>query len=652
MTDVTAVAHLSCPAPLRDLPGWVLWRYEPNDNPGGKPRKVPYYAQGGRRHGQQGTPEDRAQLVTFDAARSAAARRTMSGVGFCTLPEFGIVALDFDACLVNGQPHPDLLPVVASTYTEYSPSGTGLRAFYRGQAGNLKSHGAPYGLELFSSRGYVTVTGHLLDTTVLMGNEDTVAALDDDALALIRARFKRDALAPKGSVPADPCGLSDAQLAEALEVLPADLDYNTWLCVGMALHHERGEDGFELWDSWSQRSPKYTTREYAWDRWRSFGRGSTIPVTARSLVRLANEHGAHLVLNGPASAQEFDAIAEAPLAIGDKAARFTPIPVAEFANRAAPEWIIKGVLPRAELVVLFGESGSGKSFMALDLAMAIARGTPWRERRVRQGRVVYLAAEGAGGFRNRCAAWGMAHNNPLLHNIPLEVIADVPNLLQKADALAVAGAIGRCDVVIVDTFAQVTAGGNENAGEDVGRALAHCKGIHRATGALVLLVHHAGKDASKGARGWSGLRAAADAELEVIRQPAGRYMRTSKQKDGDDTAAWGFGLEIVTLGMDSDGDPITSCVLTETTVPTASALRVMGPKETIVNAVIQEFAQAQFAGIEVSAVIAEAVKRLPAPEKGKRDTRKQHVRRAIASLCKGEDAPYMLEDDDTTLSVM
>ena len=647
--DITAIAHLRCPAPLRDLAGWVCWRYEPNDNPGGKPRKVPYYAGGGRRQGRQGSPEDRAQLTTFDAARSAAARRKMDGVGFCTLAEFGIVALDFDACMVDGQPHPDLLPILSSTYVEFSPSGTGLRALYRGQLGDLKSHGAPYGLEVFSSKGYVTVTGHALDVVELLGNEDVVADLDTAAIDLIRARFKRDATPASDAPAADPVGLTDAQLAQALDALPDDLDYDTWLSVGMALHHERGGDGFDLWDAWSQRSPKYTTREYGWDRWRSFGHGDGAPVTARSLVRLANDHGAGLVLNGPASPEEFEAAAKAPTTT---AARFQPVPVGKFAQRAPPRWIVKGVLPEAELVVLFGESGSGKSFLALDLAMAVALGIPWRERRVRQGRVVYIAAEGAGGFRNRCQAYGQVKGLDL-HALPFDVIPDAPNLLLKDDALAVARAIGRAEVVVVDTFAQVTPGGNENAGEDMGKALAHCKGIHRATGALVLLVHHSGKDASKGARGWSGLRAAADAELEVIRHPGGRLVRTSKQKDGEDGLSWGFGLDVVTIGQDEDGDPLTSCVVVEQALRVAGApARLLGPTELIVNAVVQEFALAQSAGIEVKAVLAEAARRMDTPDKGKRDTRKQRALRALRALCTGDDASYMLDDDDTTLTIL
>jgi len=233
-----------------------------------------------------------------------------------------------------------------------------------------------------------------------------------------------------------------------------------------------------------------------------------------------------------------------------------------------------------------------------------------------------------------------------LSELPLDIVTDVPNMLLKDDALGLARAIGKCDVVIVDTWAQVTPGANENAGEDMGRALAHCKGIHRATGAVVVLVHHSGKDASKGARGWSGLRAAADAELEVTRVGAGRMLRTSKQKDGDDDQAWGFGLDIVTIGMDEDGDPITSCVVTEQMLPAAGVLRKpMGAVEAVLNEVIQEIAQSQTEGIEVAPVVLETVRRMPAPEAGKRDTRKQKVRRALESLCHGDDAPYWLGDD-------
>ena len=241
--------------------------------------------------------------------------------------------------------------------------------------------------------------------------------------------------------------------------------------------------------------------------------------------------------------------------------RFAVIPDSEFLQRPRPRWIIKGLLPDAELVVLYGESGSGKTFMALDMAGAVARGVEWRGRRVKQGRVVYVAAEGAGGFRNRLEAY-LHHNH--IETAGVGVIAAAPNLLVANDIKDLIAAIGRADLVIVDTLAQTMPGGNENAGEDMGKALAHCKAIKRHTGAMVILVHHSGKDASRGARGWSGLRAAADAEFEVVRDGDRRGLRVTKLKDGDDYGEHGFELQQVELGVDEDGDKVTSCVVVET----------------------------------------------------------------------------------------
>ena len=93
-----------------------------------------------------------------------------------------------------------------------------------------------------------------------------------------------------------------------------------------------------------------------------------------------------------------------------------------------------------------------------------------------------------------------------------------------------------------------------------------------------MLVHHAGKDPTRGARGWSGLRAAADAEIEVTRTPLGRTLHNSKQTDGGDGGRWGFRLEPITIGIDEDGDPIDSGVCIESDVPADSAAPVVGRK--------------------------------------------------------------------------
>lgn len=647
------------PAALRDLPAWLCWRFE--QVPGEvKQRKVPVYVDGSKRRGRQGSTEDRARLVTYDIAFDAAMKRGW-GIGFCPMPEFGICALDFDNCVSGGQVHPEVDRLIAGTYAELSPSGRGVRAFVVGQLGNRKdAHGTPFGLEVFSSKGFVTVTGSMLAITRLTEAEDVVATASPELLRFCAERFQREASEPvEFANDTPPIGLTDAQMREALDVLDPSMPHEPWLAVGMALHHETAGEGFHLWDEWSSGGHQYPGSQVLQARWDSFGKGTQKPTTAHRLVKMANEAGARIDL-AAISAADFEAIADEKSAdttagTEGQSLRFAVEPLDAFASRPPPTWIVKGVVPDAELIVLYGESGSGKSFIALDLAAAIARGIQWRGHRVRQGRVVYVAAEGAGGFRNRVAAYCL-HNGIAPADVPIGVISAAPNLLMKDDALDVCKAIkawGPCDLVVIDTFAQTTPGANENAAEDMGKALSHCKGIRKAVGAPVLLVHHSGKDAARGARGWSGIKAAADAELEVSKAASGRLLRTTKQKDGDDGLAWGFDLQILPIGEDVDGDPITSCVVVEAELPpigqVGEALKRAGPVTKAVIEVISEIAQSQTSGIEVKAVIDAAAAKLPTPEDGKRDTRKQRVKRAILELCEGDSAPYFLEGDSLSI---
>ena len=242
--------------------------------------------------------------------------------------------------------------------------------------------------------------------------------------------------------------------------------------------------------------------------------------------------------------------------------RFHVYGAGEFSSGPPVDWIVRGVLPRAELAVIYGESGSGKSFLTLDLCAAITRGLPWREKRTTKGRVVYVCAEGAGGFKARLKAYAAKHGVGFAE-MPA-VVPDAPNLLEQADAAALYGAIvkwGKPDVIVIDTLSATTPGGNENSGEDMGRVVSHCKLLHKKTGALVVLIHHSGKDATKGARGWSGLRAAADAEIEVTRNGDFRTATVTKLKDAGDFEQFSFKLDIVSLGVDLDGEPVSSCVV-------------------------------------------------------------------------------------------
>jgi KaiC/GvpD/RAD55 family RecA-like ATPase len=341
------------------------------------------------------------------------------------------------------------------------------------------------------------------------------------------------------------------------------------------------------------------------------------------------------------AAADFDDLG--PIPESEKPRRkFELIDADDFSEGPAPEWIVRGVLPRAELAVIYGESGSGKSFFALDLAAAVARGIDWRGCRVRQGQVVYVAAEGSGGFRKRLKAY-RKHHGASLRGL-LHVLPAAPNLLTDDDKhLAEAiSAVGNVALIVVDTLAQITPGANENAGEDMGKVLAHCKRLHAATGALVALVHHAGKDVTKGARGWSGIRAAVDAEIEITNLADTRIARVSKQKDGEDGGMFAFKLLVVPIGMDEDGDVIDSCVVEhQDTVP----VRVKAPRGKNQKIALDcgqaliETGNGTFTREELAAAMIPAMEH----DASKKDKRRDHALRAISNMI--ESGFFCMEEE-------
>jgi hypothetical protein len=264
--------------------------------------------------------------------------------------------------------------------------------------------------------------------------------------------------------------------------------------------------------------------------------------------------------------------------------RFKLLTVDDLLAQPHPTWWIKGVLPRAALIVVYGEAGSGKSAFAYDMAWSLANGTKWCDRVVQQCRVLWTAAEGAGGHRNRTEALDKVHR---IDRAQLLTLLDAPNLLDEEQVKELAKEIdasGGVGLIAVDTVAQTTPGANENSSEHMGKLIAHCRMLHELTGATIMLIHHAGKDASKGARGWSGLRAAVDAEIEITRNGDDRVARISKMKDGDDNARFPFKLLRKVLRLDDDGDEITSIVVEHVPLSTVahSAPKPRGETEAVI----------------------------------------------------------------------
>ncbi len=244
--------------------------------------------------------------------------------------------------------------------------------------------------------------------------------------------------------------------------------------------------------------------------------------------------------------------------------RFQLLSAADLANTPPLRWMVRGVLPVEGLAALYGQSGSGKSFLVLDLAAAIAGSAgDWFARRVTPAAVTYVALEGEAGLSKRLDAWRQHHKKPTPEH--LRFVTSPFNLLKAADVEELARGIksggGAGGLVIIDTLNRSAPGADENSSVDMGNLITAAKQLQSMVGGLVLLVHHSGKDASKGLRGHSSSYAALDAAIEVSKTDARREWSIAKSKDDETGAVHAFRLEVVSLGMDDEGEEVTSCVV-------------------------------------------------------------------------------------------
>lgn len=236
---------------------------------------------------------------------------------------------------------------------------------------------------------------------------------------------------------------------------------------------------------------------------------------------------------------------------------------------ANQQWLIDQVMPADAFGVLYGPSGSYKSFIAMDMSAAIASSMNWHGHDVDEtGHVLYIGAEGAAGLHLRKKAWEI-RNHKKLKNLAILSSAvtinsgDIRHLIDLCDELV--EEIGEpIKLVVIDTLAR-SFEGEENSATDMGEFVKACDYIRETTGATILVIHHSGKDADKGARGSSALRAACDFEYKVT-SPGKKQSKISctKAKDSDPFEDLAFKLNVVEIGRkDKKGRAMTSLTLTQ-----------------------------------------------------------------------------------------
>ena len=245
------------------------------------------------------------------------------------------------------------------------------------------------------------------------------------------------------------------------------------------------------------------------------------------------------------------------------------------------QWLISGLMPANGLHVLYGAPGTGKSFLALHAALHIAAGRPWAGHKVYPGEgggVVYIASEGGRNFRKRVVAAKSTLKLP--PETPFALITQAPNLGDRYpdtevlihDIKQQCGKAGfKPRLIVLDTLSRSITDLNESDTRDIMKFVEHAQEIADEFDALVMPIHHCGKDESRGMRGSSALHGAADAEWLVTRdQKKIRRVIVEKMKDGPEAAKLRYDLKDENLGKDAHGEDIVTCVA-EVYVDTAIA---------------------------------------------------------------------------------
>lgn len=257
--------------------------------------------------------------------------------------------------------------------------------------------------------------------------------------------------------------------------------------------------------------------------------------------------------------------------------------------------ILKGMIEPGAFIVIYGPSGSGKSFFTADLGQHIATGQPWRGRKVQKGLVVYVASEAGASILKRFVGWRDNRMGESAERIPLAILTRGPDLMNSVQVALLCDQLAKLEeeaglplvLVVFDTLSRSMPGADENSTEDMSMAVNVADHIRERFNAASAYVHHTGKDSTKGPRGAYALYAAADLVMLVEDKVAS----VVKVRDGLMTEKFPFTLEPVEIGVDADGDPVMTCLLNVSDAPATRKDRIpTGRNQKIVLPVLRDLA--------------------------------------------------------------
>lgn len=208
-------------------------------------------------------------------------------------------------------------------------------------------------------------------------------------------------------------------------------------------------------------------------------------------------------------------------------------------NVLDPTWLVPQLIPANGVGMIYGDSGSYKSFLALDMALSLAFGVPgqWNAPPVKND-VLFFAGEGSiATAKKRWPAW-MDHNAIEFRNDHRFFIHDnVPFFSNIEEWNFIKGDLAKLQtkpsLIVIDTLARLMTGMDENATKDMQLIINFLEELARYYECTVMVIHHTGKDQSKGARGSSALLAGVDFAMYTKKTQMGTLLKVKKQKDAD-----------------------------------------------------------------------------------------------------------------------
>ena len=532
------------PVEMRSYAQWVCWKFVERD--GAKPTKMPVDP----KTGYLASVTNPATWASFDEAVAASVR--YNGVGFVFTVSDPYCGIDFDATddatIREAQAR---IYEAFDSYSERSVSGLGLHIIVKGEIPRGVRKGPT---ELYSSERYFVMTGDVINPAPIAERQPLVDQLWHELGGkLIEApHVGQD----------EPERYSDADIVAALPPATRGLfDGTGWtgnasaddiaFCNAVAPRTDwNAKQTTRLWLA-SALAPRIHSDGVAKCRDRPDYRNSTI---ARAFDAR------------PAPAMTFAGMTTggATWQGAPQPRHYTLLTSKALSSLPPLEWAVKGLFPTKGVVAIYGASKAGKSFIAIDLCAHVAEGVHWFGHRTKIRDVVFIALEGEAGIQNRIAAWEAVNQRTLPDNF--WTVLQPFKFTNPGDIAALATECPQGAIVVIDTLAQ--AGDDDRNDEKLRTIVAEgAKELQKAIDGLVVIVTHTGKDVSRGMAGSNTLFGKLDAAILVESIEGNRRWRPDKVKDGKDDGEFNFALRPVFLGIDSDGDEITSCVIEPQFVP-------------------------------------------------------------------------------------